>query len=61
MNPIKVFLVCVFITALALCVAALIAGTPLLYNIGAVIAILTALVAMWPRILQYLNPEEEDQ
>jgi hypothetical protein len=61
MTAIKTFLVCAFITALTLCVASVFAASPLLYNLGAVIAVSTAVTAMTDRILNYLNPKEEDQ
>jgi hypothetical protein len=63
MNPIVVFLVCAFVTALTLCVASLITGSGLLYNVGAVIAVTTAVTAMWATAITELNnhPKEEDQ
>lgn len=61
MTPVKVFLICAYLAALTLCVAAFYATSPLLYNLGAVIAVTTAVTAMTPRILNYLNPKEEDQ
>jgi hypothetical protein len=61
MTAIKVFLVCAFITALTLCVTSFYASSPLLYTIGAVIAVATAVTAMWATAITDLNPKEEDQ
>lgn len=61
MNPAVVFLIGAFITALTLCVAAFFTNSTLLYSLGAVIAIASALTAMWCTAITDLNPKEEDQ
>lgn len=63
MSLIKVFLICAFIGGVTLCVASLVTGSGLLYNVGAVIAVTTAVTAMWATAITELNnhPKEEDQ
>lgn len=65
MNPIKVFLILAFIGALTLCVLALlIAGNPaaiILYRIGAIIAVLTAVGAMADRIHDYFLSDGDNE
>jgi hypothetical protein len=61
MTAIKVFLVSAYIAGLLLCVASFYAASPLLYTIGAVIAVVTVVTAMWATAITDLNPKEEDQ